>query len=52
MGVPSSSTTSSRSTRLLQQSWKGKERAIDVGGDGRDGVVVSLALVGNGVYDA
>lgn len=46
-------------TKQLQQRWKGKERAIDVELDGRDegtggegGVVLSLALVGNGVYDA
>ena len=53
MGYPtSSSTTSSSWTRLGQQRWKGKERAIDVGLDGRNGAVVPLTLVGNGVNDA
>lgn len=40
----------------VQLRWKGKERAIlddiDEGTDGEDGVVVSLTLVGTGVYDA
>jgi len=43
----------------VQQRWKGKERAVYVGLDGRDegaggedGVVLSLTLVGTGVYDA
>ena len=51
----SSSITSSNWARPVQQRWKGKERAIDVGLNGRDegtGVVVALTLVGNGVYDA
>ena len=53
MGIPTSlSTTGFSWTRLVQQRWKGKERAIDVDLDGRDGAVVSLALVGNGAYDA
>lgn len=43
----------------MWQRWKGKERAIEVdldardeGTGGEDGVVLSLTLVGNGVYDA
>jgi hypothetical protein len=60
MGSPAlSSTHTTGWTKLLHQQWKGKERAIDVDLDGRDegtggegGVVLSLALVGNGVYDA
>lgn len=56
MGFPTtSSTTTSSWTTLTQQRWKGKQRAIDVGLDGRDeatGALVPLTLVGNGVYDA
>lgn len=43
----------------VQQRWKGKERAIEVELDERDegyggesGAVLSLTLVGTGVYDA
>ena len=51
--------TGSGWTMPFLRRWKGKERARDVGLDGtvegtggEDGVVLSLALVGTGVYDA
>lgn len=63
MGIPTVSsrhtTTKSTWTSWVQQRWKGKERAIDVdldsveeGTGGEDGVVVSLTLVGDGLYNA
>lgn len=57
MGFPMASSLTWE--RRAKQRWKGKGRAVNVDWDGRDegtggedGVVLSLSLVGNGVYDA